>query len=705
VLTGALEGNATITACYQRSEPAAAKVETSIGDGINTEGVAVKSVYTLAENDKAAKPLSYLQSMTDTAYKGFDFDTVWTLDENAEYPFPVLQENLYTGIATYGVLTDEPGAMGYAEYEKPRSKGTPSDTGTMSSMTATYPSAYDLRTVGILPAVRDQGDYGSCWAHASIAALESNMVKNGLATKDINLSEMHTVYFTNRGARIATSTWNDPLNNFDNDHAWRDTSSGTILELGNNAWFATHNFATGMTPPPETTATAYNTTVGNTIVSSGLDYTYAFDNNRVHIKGVRIAYASNRNSVKALIMNYGAVAASYRTNSNYYSSAGAFYIPQDSVSNSNHAIAIVGWDDNYDRNKFLSTCKPGSNGAWLVRNSWGSDWGPLGGYFWASYESDEFATTPCFAVIAEQKNAYDYCYEYDGSLGNVFEERDYATVYSANVFTVTNGSTTSALQKLNAVGFWCSDDYPCNYAIDVYKLTTTATTPTSGTKLTSSSVTGTTAGAGFYKVALPLSTLLNQGDRFSVVVKLTTSYGTAWLDYEETDTSFWLDSYSYARLRQSYSSDNGTYWVDMNSATGATTSIAKLGRSLTIKAYTDEIIPVTSVDISAADNKTSVAVGATLQLGASVLPTNANQNVLWTITSGTSYATISSSGLLTGKGSGTVTVKATTVGTDINGNTLNATKTITVYTPVTGVTVSPSTVRIIMVKPDSLLPP
>ena len=42
----------------------------------------------------------------------------------------------------------------------------------------------------------------------------------------------------------------------------------------------------------------------------------------------------------------------------------------DEALQMNHGVCIVGWDDNYDRNKFKKQA-PG-NGAWIVKNSWGS---------------------------------------------------------------------------------------------------------------------------------------------------------------------------------------------------------------------------------------------------------------------------------------------------------------------------------------------
>ena len=91
----------------------------------------------------------------------------------------------------------------------------------------------------------------------------------------------------------------------------------------------------------------------------------------------------NRNAVKTMLKAYGACAASYYHDNYYYnSSTGAYYKPYG--TSSNHEITIVGWDDNYSKNNF-GYYKPSSNGAWLVKNSWGTGWGN-GGYFWISYE-------------------------------------------------------------------------------------------------------------------------------------------------------------------------------------------------------------------------------------------------------------------------------------------------------------------------------
>lgn len=70
---------------------------------------------------------------------------------------------------------------------------------------------------------------------------------------------------------------------------------------------------------------------------------------------------------------------------------------------------------------------------------------------------------------------------------------------------------------------------------------------------------------------------------------------------------------------------------------------------------------VTSITVKGADDATTVANGGTLQMIAEIEPTNAtDKTVTWSVFPGTGTATIDpSTGLLTGTGEGTVTVRAT----------------------------------------------
>ncbi len=104
---------------------------------------------------------------------------------------------------------------------------------------------------------------------------------------------------------------------------------------------------------------------------------------------------------------------------------------------------------------------------------------------------------------------------------------------------------------------------------------------------------------------------------------------------------------------------------------------------------TNQVIPVTSITVTGAGGVTTITTdGGTLQLSASVLPSNAtNKTVTWSITSGSGLATITSTGLITAIDNGTVTVRATAN----DGSGIYGTLTITITNQavlVTGITVT-----------------
>lgn len=96
-----------------------------------------------------------------------------------------------------------------------------------------------------------------------------------------------------------------------------------------------------------------------------------------------------------------------------------------------------------------------------------------------------------------------------------------------------------------------------------------------------------------------------------------------------------------------------------NTAGGSTFLTAEV--ALTVNAPA-----ATSVNVSAAGGATDVEVGATLQLSAAVLPTGANQSVTWSSSNG-SFATVNSSGVVTGVAIGSVTIIATSTTPGITG--------------------------------------
>ena len=99
---------------------------------------------------------------------------------------------------------------------------------------------------------------------------------------------------------------------------------------------------------------------------------------------------------------------------------------------------------------------------------------------------------------------------------------------------------------------------------------------------------------------------------------------------------------------------------------------------------------VSSITVS--PSSTSLSVGATKTLIATVAPTNATNKALSWTTSNSSVATVSSSGVVTAKASGTATIKA--AATDGSGKYSQCT--VTVSVPVTSVTVSPTSTTMVV---------
>lgn len=397
---------------------------------------------------------------------------------------------------------------------------------------------YDLRTLQQVTPMRDQKDCSVCWAFASIGSLESNLRRIDPLTQS-DFSENNMKNLLSNG---------DPSGY---DRSFCD---------GGNSDMATGYLARWSGPVNETDD-PYST-------KSGVSPTAL--SARKHVQEVLVLPDKNdpldNDLIKQEVMQYGGVYTSYYATSDtaYWNSAtNSFYY--NGSATSNHAVVIVGWDDNYSRTNFAT--EPAGNGAFIVRNSWGSNWGQ-GGYFYASYYDSKFGKDNAVYVSAESPTNYSRVYQYDPLGMTVSSGFGTTTAWFANVFTA------AATERLAAVSFYTTD-LNCSYEIRAY--TGVSDIPTSGTSAIPV-VSGSLSLPGYHTITLPTPTTLTAGQKFSVVVKVTTSGYTYPIPFEKNYSGY--SSKATASAGQSYISSNGTSWTD------ATSSSGNNNRNVCLKAFT-----------------------------------------------------------------------------------------------------------------------
>lgn len=175
--------------------------------------------------------------------------------------------------------------------------------------------------------------------------------------------------------------------------------------------------------------------------------------------------------IKRSIINYGSVYSAMHFDSTvYYINDGKCYynskLERDYIID--HAITIVGWDDNYSKNNFSNALfyeKPSIDGAWLVRNS--NEIEQNGGYFWLSYaemslNSHGFKPSIIEKIANSNSNqkmlSYDYLYlgssyvaENDASIANIYDTSVLDNDYDKLKYVMTYLRTDGCLYKVYIV--------------------------------------------------------------------------------------------------------------------------------------------------------------------------------------------------------------------------------------------------------------
>ncbi|MBR2547642.1 MAG: hypothetical protein IKF07_05560 [Eubacterium sp.] len=206
----------------------------------------------------------------------------------------------------------------------------------------------------------------------------------------------------------------------------------------------------------------------------------------------------------------------------------------DKILDANHAVTIVGWDDDFDKNSFVDGKIPEDNGAWLVKNSWGTgerpfpykgagDWGMVNekgehtGYFWLSYYDRTISFPESLAFDRSNVGSEYYLDQYDFMPVNTASSgTTEAAVSTANMFCAEQAEL---LEQVS-----CQTSVPGTHVTyDVYLLTQYHRDPQDGIKVASEEA--DYEFGGFHKVTLKKPVFIQKGQYYSIVVTQTTPAG------------------------------------------------------------------------------------------------------------------------------------------------------------------------------------
>lgn len=402
-----------------------------------------------------------------------------------------------------------------------------------------FPSKFDLRTLNALTPVRDQGQCGSCWAFGSYSSLESHLKYNKKENRDFSEQDLNQYHgFDNpecEGGDHLMSTaylarWSGPVNENEVPYPYQ-------LSLGD--------------PETDFDAAEPNATPGVAV--------------RKHIQNVYFlperSGPRDNDAIKRAVMNTGAIAVAFEWDSKYYNpTTAAFYTTGNEA---NHMVAIVGWDDDYPRTNFKAGFRPPANGAFIIKNSWGPNFG-RSGYFYLSYYDKSIGYLAAFNQAATVSN-FSRIYQYDplgwtSSIG--FEPRagypkDLTTAWFSNIFLSANNA-----DSIKAVSFYTP--VPASaYTLFVYEDVAPGK-PRSGTLVHKQS--GTIVNPGYNTIKLKTPASVTPLERFSVVVKLKTPNYNYPIPLEDRLRGY--SSAASAGAGQSFISENGSQWLDLTAQYG-----------------------------------------------------------------------------------------------------------------------------------------
>jgi len=333
------------------------------------------------------------------------------------------------------------------------------------------PSKFSYRDIKKIPGIKNQGNLSTCWAFASLSALESKLMPEQIFSFSVDNMSSNNGYVGNQ------TDGGDYTRAIAYLAAWK----GPVLESDDPYGDGIH--------PNDLKAVK-------------------------HVQEAQIIDSKNFESIKRAVFMYGGVESSLYSSMASSNESSVYY---NKYSNSycyigtqkpNHDVVIVGWDDNYSKSNFNGNLE--GDGAFICMNSWGANFGD-GGLFYVSYYDSNIGMHNVVYTGVEDVTNYDNIYQSDicGWVGQMGYEGD--TAYFSNIYTAKSEET------LKAVSFYATGkgtEYEI-YFVDNYQDTSSFDEKIAVKK-------GTFTNAGYYTVDLDKSFDLHEGNQYAVVIKIKT---------------------------------------------------------------------------------------------------------------------------------------------------------------------------------------
>lgn len=414
------------------------------------------------------------------------------------------------------------------------------------------PSKIDLRNYNgknYVTPVKNQ-KYGDCWTFALAAAAENSYlfsnelgVPAGEENNNVNFSEKYIAWYMYHGitkddvikGRVRASQVGEGF-----DISSLETNSSTIPYVLGSPFVQSANFyASGFGPVDESQT-----------VNGEKPYTYD-DSSSVkwqlplnseyrsvpagaYLKSSYILpdivkddaqgkYQFNEDGLNAikheLSQGHGVCIAISVSHSGLNTKNMAVYCAED--INPDHSVTVVGYDDDYPKENFtriseekeIENSTPPSNGALIIKNSWGASGEKDSGYFYLSYYDHTIQAPLSYSVYSKAQVGHDVqnIDQYDLMMTRWYGHTEYTSeTKTANIFYAEEN------EFLFRIGYRTSQD-KTEVKYEIYK-NVNEDDPTSGTLLESG--VDHQLYAGFHTVDLKGEYTLLEGQSYSIVLTM-----------------------------------------------------------------------------------------------------------------------------------------------------------------------------------------